>query len=49
MQEVTGGKGVHGGMDAVVGEMTGKLVSATRPSGKILIYGMNTAIFLDEL
>ena len=40
VKEITGGKGAYAAMDAVAGALTAHLLSATRASGKLLIYGL---------
>lgn len=40
VQEITGGKGAWGALDAVCGTMTGTLVSCVRAGGQVFVYGV---------
>ena len=39
VKKITGGEGAWGGIDPIAGENTGKMVSAVRNQGTVLIYG----------
>lgn len=38
--QITGGKGAYAAVDAVGGDLTGKLLAGVRPRGTLLIYGV---------
>lgn len=39
VQTITDGRGAYAGVDAVGGELAGKLLAAVRPQGTLLVYG----------
>ncbi|PRW59002.1 NAD(P)-binding [Chlorella sorokiniana] len=43
VKEITGGKGAYGALECVGGDITGKVVEATRDNGEVLIYGAMAA------
>jgi NADPH:quinone reductase-like Zn-dependent oxidoreductase len=43
VMELTGGRGAWGAVDAVAGDMTGRLAEAVRPGGTVLVYGALSA------
>ena len=50
VRKITGGEGAWGGIDPIAGESTGKMLSAVRDQGTVLVYGnfpnrLQTALF----
>jgi len=39
VMEITGGKGAYAALESVAGELTGKVASALRPGGTVLLSG----------
>ena len=40
VHSLTQGAGAYGGLDAVAGQLSGKLLAAIRPKGTLLVYGL---------
>jgi|APGre2960657444_1045066.scaffolds.fasta_scaffold00644_10 NADPH:quinone reductase-like Zn-dependent oxidoreductase len=50
VQEITGGKGAWGAVDAVGGELTAVITGALRPGGTVLVYGaMSGMVFTGSI